>query len=50
MIWNEKMECMSRREMKDVQSERLRRIVSYVCKNCPPYKTKFDALGVTSGG
>ncbi len=46
MIWNEKMECMRRREMKDVQSERLRRIVSYVCKNCPPYKTKFDALGV----
>ncbi len=46
MIWNEKMECMSRSGMKDVQSERLRKIVSYVYKNCPIYKTKFDALGV----
>jgi phenylacetate-CoA ligase len=46
MIWNEKMECMSRKEMKNVQSERLKKIVSYVYKNCPPYKTKFDNLGV----
>ena len=49
MIWNEKMECMDAGEMKDVQSERLRKIVSYVYKNCPPYKTKFDTLGVRPG-
>jgi phenylacetate-CoA ligase len=46
MIWNEKMECMDRAEMKNVQSERLKKIVSYVYKNCPLYKTKFDSLGV----
>ena len=46
MIWNEKMECMGRKEMKDVQSERLRKIVSYVYKKCPPYKKKFDSFGV----
>jgi len=46
MIWNEKMECMDRADMKNVQSERLRKIVSYVYKNCPPYKTKFDSLGI----
>jgi len=49
MIWNEKMECMDAGEMKEVQSERLRKIVSYVYKNCPPYKTKFDTLGVRPG-
>jgi len=46
MIWNEKMECMDRQEMRNVQSERLKKIVSYVYKNCPLYKTKFDSSGV----
>ena len=46
MIWNEEMECMSRKEMKGIQSERLKKIVSYVYKSCPLYKTKFDAIGV----
>jgi phenylacetate-CoA ligase len=46
MIWNEKMECMGRKEMKELQSERLKKVVSYVYRNCSLYKTKFDALGV----
>jgi phenylacetate-CoA ligase len=49
MIWNKKMECMGRKEMKDIQSERLKKVVSYVYRNCPPYKTKFDAIGVRPG-
>jgi len=31
--------------MKGIQSERLKKIVSYVYKNCPLYKSKFDAMG-----
>ncbi len=46
MIWNEEMECMKRADMKNVQSERLRKIVSYVYRNCPFYRTRFDSLGV----
>ncbi len=46
MIWNEKMECMGRKNMSVVQSERLKKIVSYVYKNCPLYKTKFESSGV----
>lgn len=46
MIWNEKMERMGAKEMERVQSERLKKIVSYVYKNCLIYKTRFDAEGV----
>lgn len=46
MIWNEKMECMGAEDVKAVQSERLKKIVSYVYRNCPIYKTKFDTMGV----
>jgi phenylacetate-CoA ligase len=49
MIWNKKMECMGRKEMKELQSERLKKIVSYVYRKSPPYKAKFDALGVKPG-
>jgi len=46
MIWNEKMELMGRTGMRSVQSERLRKIVSYVYRNCPLYKAKFDSAGL----
>ncbi len=49
MIWNEKMECMSSAKMKAVQSERLRKVVSYVYKNCAPYRTRFDTLRLKPG-
>lgn len=37
---------MGHKEMKRVQSERLRKIVSYVYRNCPIYKEKFDSAGI----
>jgi phenylacetate-CoA ligase len=46
MIWNEKIECMKLDDLKNVQSERLRKISSYVYKNCPTYKNKFDSHGI----
>lgn len=49
MIWNEEMECMGPKDMKGVQSERLKKIVSYVYKNCPVYKNMFDSSGVKPG-
>lgn len=49
MIWNEKMECMNPKDMKGVQSERLREIVSYVYDNCSLYKSKIDSFGVKHG-
>lgn len=49
MIWNEKMECLEPKDMKGVQSERLRKIVSYVYDNCSLYKSKIDSFGVKPG-
>ncbi|HWR58852.1 MAG TPA: phenylacetate--CoA ligase [Thermodesulfovibrionales bacterium] len=46
MIWNKQMECMGRKNMNAVQSERLRKIASYVYRNCFLYRTKFDSSGV----
>jgi phenylacetate-CoA ligase len=46
MIWNEKMECMGREELKNVQSERLKNIVRYVYEQNPLYKKKLDEAGV----
>ena len=46
MIWNKEMECMGRKGMQEIQSQRLKKIVSYVYKNCPLYKAKFDSAGV----
>jgi phenylacetate-CoA ligase len=49
MIWNEKMECMDPKDMKPVQSERLREMVSFVYNHCPLYKAKFDTFGIKPG-
>jgi phenylacetate-CoA ligase len=46
MIWNEKRECMGPKELRDIQSERLRKIVAYVYKNCALYRTKFNSHSV----
>jgi phenylacetate-CoA ligase len=46
MIWNEKYECMSREELKELQSERLRAIVHKVYEKIPSYKNSFDKAGV----
>jgi phenylacetate-CoA ligase len=47
MIWNEKMECMPAADLKNIQSERLRNLVSYMHKHSPVYAAKFDAFGIS---
>ena len=46
MIWNEKMECMSRQDMKKLQSERLVKLVKYVYDNVEFYRNRMDEYGV----
>lgn len=48
MIWNEKLECMDLENMKNLLSERLRKIVSFVDKNCPLYHERFKKTGVST--
>ncbi len=44
MIWNEKIECMSRSEMRSLQSERLVNLIEKVYSNVNFYRKKMDAL------
>ena len=46
MIWNEKIECMSREEMSKIQSERLVKLVKYVYDNVEFYRKRMDAAGI----
>ena len=47
MIWNETMECMSREEMRKIQSIRLKRVVERVYHNAPFYRKKMQEAGIT---
>ncbi|MBQ2098675.1 MAG: phenylacetate--CoA ligase, partial [Bacteroidales bacterium] len=47
MIYNAKYECMSRDDMRALQSERLKRTVKVCYEKSPFYKKKFDELGIT---
>lgn len=47
MIHNPKIECMSREEMRQLQSESLVKIVKRCYDNVPFYKRKMDEMGVT---
>ncbi len=49
MIWNESMECMSRDQMHDLQSRRLRNMVERVYHNVEFYRKKMQALGLEPG-
>lgn len=49
MIWNEKYECMSRKDMEAVQLDRLKAIVENVYQKVPFYKKSFDKAGVKPG-
>lgn len=49
MIWNEARECMSRDEMINLQSARLRKEVSRVYHNVEPYRKKMQAAGLEPG-
>ena len=45
--WNETYECMSREDMKKVQSERLLNTVKRVYQNVPHYREKMEKIGLT---
>lgn len=47
MIWNRTKECMSRDEMRTLQSERLRKTVHKVYHNTPFYRHKMQEMGIT---
>ncbi len=46
MIWNETKECMSRDEMHNLQSARLKKLVDYVYHNVEFYRKKMQKLGM----
>ncbi len=49
MIWNEKIECASRDDLKALQLERLKSTVERCYNNVPHYRKKLDAAGVKPG-
>jgi phenylacetate-CoA ligase len=49
MIWNETMECMSREDMRILQSVRLKKTVERVYHNCEPYRRRMQEQGVVPG-
>lgn len=49
MIWNETKECMSRDEMANLQSARLRKLVDYVYHNVEFYRKKMQKIGLMPG-
>ena len=46
MIWNEAKECMSRDEMRELQSARLKKVVDRVYHNVEYYRKKMQAVGI----
>ena len=49
MIWNETKECMSRDEMKNLQSSRLKKMVDRVYHNVEFYRKKMQQMGIEPG-
>ncbi|WP_339739253.1 phenylacetate--CoA ligase [uncultured Sunxiuqinia sp.] len=49
MIWNEKIECASRDEMKALQSERLIDTVQRIYHSIPSYRKKMQEVGLVPG-
>lgn len=49
MIWNEARECMSRDELSNLQSARLRKVVSRVYHNVEPYRKRMQEAGLEPG-
>ena len=45
-IYSPEYECMTRSEMENLQSERLKKTVKYVYENCKPYRAKMDEFKV----
>lgn len=46
MIWNKEAECLSRKEMDQLQLERLKVIVKRAYENVSFYRNKFDKIGL----
>lgn len=46
MIWNPTKECMSREQMRELQSERLKKLVHRVYHNTPFYRHKMQEMDV----
>ncbi len=46
MIWNKEIECMSRQNMRILQSERLKQLVQQVYDNVAFYRRRMDEMGV----
>ena len=46
MIWNKKIETMDLNNLKNLQSQRLKKMVEYIYKNSKFYKKKFDKHGI----
>ena len=49
IIWNEAKECMSRDEMRALQSARLKKVVDRVYHNVEYYRKKMQAVGIEPG-
>ena len=49
MIWNETKECMSRDEMTNLQSARLRKLVDRVYHSVEYYRKKNAGSGIGAG-
>ena len=47
MIWNEKIECASREEMRMLQSKRLKDTVQRIYHAVPSYRKKMQEIGLT---
>jgi phenylacetate-CoA ligase len=47
MIWNEKIECASREEMRSIQSQRLKDTVQRIFHAVPSYRKKMQEVGLT---
>ena len=46
MIWNEKVECMKLEDLKNLQSERFAKLVSYANEHSQFYRSKFHHVGI----
>ena len=47
MIWNERIECATREEMRIIQSERLSETVKRIYHSVPYYRKKMQDAGLT---
>lgn len=46
MYWNKEIETMPREKLRELQLERLKRIVKYAYERVPYYRKKFDEVGL----